>query len=134
MTDVLDAPSLFASRLSSTRQAARHAQRAAVLGLGGVLVVVGAVLSLLPGHLGVPLVVVGLVLVLRNSPRARRQFVRLQRRHPRYVFPLRRLLRRQPEVAPVVWQQVLRLERALAPRSWRRAVRLRRRYFRTRAV
>ena len=42
----------------------------------------------------VPLTVVGLMLVLRNSFKARKQFVRFQHAHPKLIFPLRRLLRR----------------------------------------
>ena len=90
-------------------------------------------LALLPGHLGLPLLVVGLIMVLRHSPRARRQFVTLQHRHPRFIFPVRRLIRREPEVFPVAWQQLLRhraddvaaqlaaggpLAPAVLPRQW----------------
>ena len=67
----------------------------------------------------------GLMILLRSSFSAKRAFVKLQRRHPRIVFPLRRLLRREPEVMPVAWQQVLRLERTVLPRSWRFARRMR---------
>lgn len=80
------------------------------IGLGLAVIAVGAVGSVLPGHLGVPLLVVGLIIVLRNSRSARKRFVRAQRRHPKVVFPIRRLLRREPEVVPVVWQQLLRTE------------------------
>ncbi len=73
-----------------------------------------------------PLTVAGLMLVLRNSFRARKQFVRFQHAHPKLLFPLRRLLRREPEVMPVAWQQVLRMERLIIPRSLRRAKRWRR--------
>jgi hypothetical protein len=58
-------------------------------------------------------------MVLRASIRARRRFVHMQRRYPRYVYPLRRLLRRNPEVWPVLWHALLRTERIL-PRHWRR--------------
>src|SRR5438874_6365408 len=44
----------------------------------------------------------GLMLVLRNSFKARRQFVIIQHSHPRMVFPLRRLLRREPEIMQVI--------------------------------
>ena len=37
---------------------------------------------------------VGLIAVLRSSFSWRRRFIRLQRRYPRFVFPIRRLLRR----------------------------------------
>jgi hypothetical protein len=91
---------------------------------------VGLIGAVLPGHLGVPVLVVGLIIVLRTSRPARRQFVGLQRRHPKLVFPLRRLLRREPEVMPVAWQQLLRAEKLVLPRKWRHAARLRRRYLR----
>jgi len=112
------------------RRTAREGLRLLVVGLGTLLVLAGFVLALLPGHLGLPLLVIGLILVLRNSPRSRRQFIVLQRRHPRIVFPVRRLIRREPEVFPVLWQQALRLERLILPHPWRRAATWRRRYFR----
>jgi hypothetical protein len=80
------------------------------LSLGFVLILLGAVGALLPGHLGVPVVVVGLVMVLRNSRQARKTFIRWQRKHPKVVFPLRRLMRKNPEILPVVWQGMLRTE------------------------
>ena len=97
---------------------------------GGLLIVAGLVLAVLPGHLGIPVVAIGLILVLRNSRRARRSFIVLQRRHPRFVFPLRRLIRREPEVFPVLWQQLLRFERTVFPKRWRKAGHWRRRYLR----
>jgi hypothetical protein len=122
----------FDGAFAFARRAAREGLRLAVVGLGTILVLGGFVLALLPGHLGLPLLVVGLILVLRNSPKARRQFISLQRRHPRLVFPVRRLIRREPEIFPVLWQQALRLERMVLPHAWRRAVSWRRRYFRKR--
>jgi hypothetical protein len=59
-------------------------------------------------------------MVLRNSITWRRRFILLQRRHPRHVHPLRRLLRRKPEVWPVLWHELLRTERWIVPRRWRR--------------
>ena len=114
------------------RRTVREAARLLIVGLGTLLVIAGFVLALLPGHLGLPLLVIGLILVLRNSPKARRQFISLQHRHPRFVFPGRRLIRREPEIFPVLWQQALRLERLVLPYGWRRAVTWRRRYFRAR--
>ena len=92
---------------------------------GGAIVAVGIVMAPLPGPFGVPVMVVGLMILLRSSFSAKRAFVKLQRRHPRFVFPLRRLLRREPEVMPVAWQQVLRFERMVLPKPWRFARRLR---------
>lgn len=111
-------------------EVAHNIVRWLLLALGSVLVIVGVLMSPLPGPLGLPVTLLGLVLVLRNSFRLRRMFIRVQRRHPRFVFPLRRLLRREPEVMPVAWQQALRVERMLLPKSWRMGKTLRRRYFR----
>jgi len=120
----------FAGLAASARKATRDGVRLLVIAVGLVLMLGGFVLALLPGHLGLPLLVVGLILVLRNSRSARRRFIRLQRAHPRVVFPVRRLIRRDPEIFPVLWQQALRVERLIVPASWRRAAIWRRRYFR----
>jgi hypothetical protein len=106
----------------------RRIGRGVVIGVGYVLMLVGAIGAVLPGHLGAPILAVGLVVSLRASYRARRQFVGLQHRHPKILFPVRRLLRREPEVVPVAWQAVLRFERALLPRRARFATKLRRRW------
>ena len=117
------------------RRVARHGVRWAMIGVGSVLILVGTLAQLtpLPVHFPALLVVVaGLMLVLRSSYSARRTFIKIQRRHPKMVFPLRRLLRREPEVMPVAWQQVLRTERMVVPRRWRFAAATRRRIVRRR--
>ncbi len=103
-----------------------RAARWLLLIVGGLLILAGFLIAPLPGPLGVPLTVVGLMLVLRNSFWARKQFIKVQRAHPKVIFPLRRLLRREPEVLQVAWQQALRIERIILPRRWRVAVRWRR--------
>jgi len=117
-------------RLSAADEVAREllarVARIVLLVLGGLLIIAGIVIAPLPGPLGVPLTVAGLMLVLRNSFKARKQFVRFQHAHPKLIFPLRRLLRREPEVFPVAWQQVLRIERIVLPTRWRVAKRWRR--------
>lgn len=113
----------------------RRGVRWVLMGVGGILILVGGLAQLtpLPIHFPALLVVVaGLVLVLRSSYSARRTFIKVQRRHPKMVFPLRRLLRREPEVMPVAWQQLLRTERAILPRRWRMAGAARRRIVRNR--
>ncbi len=122
----------FAGAYAFARRATREGVRLAIVGVGSVIIAAGFVLALLPGHLGLPLLVVGLIMVLRNSPKSRRRFIRLQQRHPNVVFPVRRLIRREPEIFPVLWQQALRVERLIVPSRWRRAGQLRRRYFRRR--
>jgi len=91
-----------------------------MLGIGGLIMIVGLLMELLPSHmLGMPFLVIGLMIVLRNSIKARRRFVKMQQSHPNFVFPIRRLMRREPEVFPVVWQQMLRMERVVLPRRIR---------------
>lgn len=96
---------------------------------GGLLVLLGLLIAPLPGPFGLPIAVVGMMLVLRNSYWAKRQFIRMQQARPNWVMPVRRLMRRRPEFAPVFWQQTLRLERLVLSRSqrvlgrWRRQLR-----------
>ena len=130
-------PSLRVYRASDefARYLAARIGRWLLLALGGLLILLGLAIEFLPLPLHLPgmaVVVIGLMMVLRNSFKARREFVRLQHRHPNFVFPLRRLLRREPEVMPVAWQQVLRTERMVLPRRWRFAGATRRRIVRRR--
>jgi len=121
-------PSLRVYRASDdfARELAGRIGRWLLLGLGGLIMLVGLVTAPLPGHIGLPLLVVGLMIVLRNSFKARRQFVRMQRAHPKMVFPIRRLMRREPEILQVFWQQYLRMERLVLPPRARFAVKTRR--------
>lgn len=123
-------PSLRVQRATDelAREVVNRLVRWGLLAVGGVIMAVGLALTFLPGHLGLPLLVVGLMIVLRNSLKARKQFVRMQRAHPNFVFPIRRLLRREPEVVLVVWQQVLRVERLVLPGRFRVLVGVRRRW------
>lgn len=125
------------ARLSQADDLAREVlgrvTRWALVVLGLLIVLAGVLVSPIPGPGGIPLIVIGLMLVLRNSFWARKQFIRAQRRHPKVVFPIRRLLRREPEVFPVAWQQVLRMERlVLRRKQWRVARRIRMRMMRKR--
>jgi len=99
----------------------RKGVRLAMVAIGLVIMLIGVPLALMPWlHIpGVLILATGLVIVLRNSFSARRTFIRAQRRHPKIVFPIRRLMRREPEVAPVAWQQTLRFERLVLPRRFR---------------
>lgn len=114
------------------REIVARGLRILLVTLGLLLILGGALIAPLPGPLGLPLTVIGLMLVLRNSFKARKQFVRFQHAHPKLIFPLRRLLRREPEVVLVAWQQALRIERLIVPRRWRVAVRLRKSFKRRR--
>ena len=90
----------------------RRLWRNLLVGIGLLLIPLGMIGAVLPTHLLGGLLVLGLILVLRNSIRWRRRFIRLQRRFPRYGYPLRRAL--HGEVIPVVWHELLRTERFTA--------------------
>ncbi|HEY9216808.1 MAG TPA: hypothetical protein VIO94_02075 [Phenylobacterium sp.] len=106
--------------------------RAALVMLGLAIIAGGVLIAPLPGPGGIPVIVVGLMLILRNSFKARRHFVKFQRAHPKMVYPIRRLLRREPEVVSLFWQQTLRVERLILPERMRFAVKSRRRFKRGR--
>jgi hypothetical protein len=93
---------------------ARRLKRWALVGGGGLVVVLGILVAPLPGPGGVPVVTLGLVLILRGSYRAKRIFIRAHHRWPRTLSPIRRLLGRNPPFAQVIWQQMLRVERLVA--------------------
>ena len=118
-------PVRFSAADELARELLGRISRVLLVTLGLLFIAAGFVIAPLPGPLGLPLTVIGLMLVLRNSFRARKQFVRFQHAHPKLLFPLRRLLRREPEVFPVAWQQVLRMERLVIPRRYRMAKRWR---------
>jgi len=118
-------PVRFSAADELARELLGRIVRVLLVALGLLFIIAGFVIAPLPGPLGLPLTVIGLMLVLRNSFRARKQFVRFQHAHPKLLFPLRRLLRREPEVFPVAWQQVLRMERLVIPRRYRVAKRWR---------
>ncbi|MBC6982297.1 hypothetical protein H8B08_11130 [Caulobacter sp. 17J80-11] len=94
--------------------------------LGAGIMVLGFAIAPLPGPFGLPIAVVGMMLILRNSIWAKRKFIKLQHARPNWVYPIRRLMRREPEVAPVMWQQTLRTERLLLNRDARFLARTRR--------
>jgi hypothetical protein len=95
------------------------------MALGVLIIIAGILIAPLPGPFGLPIAVVGLMMVLQSSMQAKRHFIRLKRRHPNWVYPLRRLMRRRPEFIAVFWQMTLRTERLVLRRSrflarWRR--------------
>jgi hypothetical protein len=122
-------PSLRVHRATDevAREIAARVKRVGMVLLGLLIILAGVLISPLPGPGGIPVIVVGLMIVLKNSFKARRQFVRLHRAHPRMISPIRRLLRRDPEFVALFSQHYLRVERLLLPRKMRFAVKLRRR-------
>ncbi|HEY8574229.1 hypothetical protein [Phenylobacterium sp.] len=99
--------------------------RSGLVALGGLIVLLGVLLAPIPGPGGIPVIALGLVVILRNSYKAKRVFVRAQHRWPRWITPIRRLMRKEPEIASVFWQQYLRIERFTVPKRYRFAVRSR---------
>jgi predicted membrane chloride channel (bestrophin family) len=125
-----DLPMLRARRYATddiARDVVGRLLRPMLVLLGVLIVLAGILIAPLPGPGGLPVIVLGLMLVLRNSFKARRHFVKFQRAHPKMVFPIRRLLRREPEVLAVAWQQTLRIERLILPARFRVCVKMRRR-------
>lgn len=98
----------------------RWLKRSSMLGVGVLVVIAGILIAPLPGPGGVPVIALGLILILRSSYRAKRYFIRAQYARPRWVYPFRRLLRRNPEFGPVFWQQALRAEKMVEKNVLRR--------------
>lgn len=91
----------------------RKVLKGAMTGVGLFLMVVAVPISWLPGPLGLPVFMVGLILVLKNARWTKRVFIRLKKRYPNWVMPVRKLLRRNPPFVSVIWQMILRLERLI---------------------
>lgn len=121
-------PSLRVYRATDdlAREVVSRAARFGGMLLGFAVIVAGVAIAPIPGPGGLPVIVIGVMIVLRNSYKARRQFVKLQRQHPGILYPIRRLLRREPEFIPVFWQQTLRVERLILQPRHRFLVRRRR--------
>ncbi len=116
------------SRFAIPRYGAmRRFRRLAAMMLGALIVVAGIIIAPLPGPFGLPIALVGLAMILRNSFWAKRQFIRAQYRRPKFVYPFRRLLRKRPEFAPVMWQQMLRVEKLALKRGRGVLIRMRKR-------
>jgi hypothetical protein len=123
-------PSLRVYRATDdfAREVAGRIKRGGLVLLGFAIIALGVLIAPLPGPGGIPVIVVGVMIVLRNSFKARRQFVRLHRAYPKTLYPIRRLLRREPEVVALFYHQTLRVERLLLPRRFRFLKPLRRRF------
>ncbi|MFD1626014.1 hypothetical protein [Azospirillum griseum] len=62
-----------------------------MIALGSVLLLAGVLIAPLPGPGGLPVMLIGGVLVLRHSAVARKFYVRMTRRYPRILGPIERL-------------------------------------------
>jgi hypothetical protein len=80
-------------------------RRRALVAAGWTVIAVGVVISPLPGPGGVPVILAGSVILLRNSAWARRSYVRLKKRKPHWFerverWGLRRRRRPSAEEPP----------------------------------
>ena len=105
MSLVLTMPRAFTSADDAARALVARVARWALIGLGVAVIALGVLIAPLPGPGGIPVIVVGLMILLRNSFWAKRQFVRFQRAHPRTVFPSQarttaRSRARDPSIGP----------------------------------
>ncbi len=90
--------------MSGRHPALRYTQ----LTLGGMLIVAAPLASPLPGPGGIALFAGGLILVLRNSHRARVQWARLKRRWPRTGGLVDRAMRRRSALRRHAREQMTR--------------------------
>jgi hypothetical protein len=67
---------------------------------GALLVIAGLILLWTPIPLGLPLLLIGLPVLMRFSPNARRWILRLTRRHPGLSRRIRRLAGRRERARP----------------------------------
>lgn len=101
----LDADDAPPPRLDSRPDSRARSKSAAVWrksllsALGAGVAGFGLALMPLPGPFGLPVTLLGLILLLKNSQAARRRFIRTARRFPRLLTPIRRLLRHRRAVA-----------------------------------
>ena len=119
-----------ARRKSRVRSSASRLWRGTLVGLGAFIVLLGIIIAPLPGPMGMPVSIAGLIIVLRNSYWAKRQFVRSYRRHPKWLTPVRRLLRPRAKILSIVWQQMLRTEKLVLKTKDRVLGPVRRRFLR----
>lgn len=88
-------------RSIATTIRATGAFRGLMFGFGVTLVIAGMAAAPLPAPFGLPLVVLGLILILRSSIWARRHYVRTGRRWPKLGSLANRVLRRHRGEATV---------------------------------
>ncbi len=73
-------------------------KRKILLTIGWAIVIIGLALGPIPGPGGIPIVAGGAILVLSQSRAARRQFIHLERRFPKFITPIRRFMSRKNKI------------------------------------
>jgi len=84
---VISAPALVLSSASPRSRKLRVLKRWALMAGGLFVVLLGFLIAPLPGPGGVPVIAVGLMLILKSSFWAKRQFIRAQYARPKWVYP-----------------------------------------------
>ena len=78
----------------STALSYDRVRQLALIGMGWTIIALGILIAPLPGPGGIPVILLGGALLLRNSIDARRLFVRTKRRFPRLFSPVEKLRQR----------------------------------------
>jgi len=76
------------SRLAVAGPSLARLRQQVLIAMGWTILLVGVIVMPLPGPFGLPIMLAGGILLLRNSPSARRRFVRARRRAPSWALPL----------------------------------------------
>lgn len=87
--------------------------RVLALALGVALMITGVVISPLPGPMGLPLVLLGLVIALKASIWAKRRFIHLTLKYPKWLMPLRQMLRPKAKVVMIFYRILRKAERMI---------------------
>ena len=78
---------MTAAAMSTTGPSIQRLRQSVMVATGWTVLVVGALLSPLPGPFGFPVMMVGGIILLRNSATARKRFARAKRRAPGVLRP-----------------------------------------------
>ncbi len=92
---------------------------------GVVTMALGVIITPLPGPFGVPIIIVGLIILLRSSTWVKRQFVKQVKKHPRSFGKIRVMLRPGAKILALMWLNTLRCERRILSRKQRILYRVR---------
>ena len=97
--------------------------------IGSLIMLLGIAIAPLPGPFGLPIAIVGLMIALRSSRLFKRFFLGLVRRYPKFLRPIRRMLKRRAPFWRILYSQMLRVEKFILPSNWRPLAYLRRRFY-----
>jgi hypothetical protein len=96
---------------------------------GCMIMLLGTAIAPLPGPFGLPIAIVGLMIALRSSRLFKRFFLGLVRRYPKFLRPIRRMLKKRAPFWRILYSQMLRVEKFILPTNWRPLAYLRHRFY-----